>query len=43
MSSYRRNFSKLLADHKDGPYDPEHREFVENIASARYERYEDLP
>ena len=43
MSSYRRNFSKLLADHKDAPYDPDHREFVENIASALYERYEDLP
>jgi hypothetical protein len=43
MSSYRRNFSTLLAEHEDGPYDPEHREFVENIASALYERYEDLP
>jgi hypothetical protein len=43
MSAYRRRFLKILADHKDGPYDPEHREFIENIASALYERYEDLP
>ncbi|MEO1618380.1 MAG: DUF4375 domain-containing protein [Planctomycetota bacterium] len=43
MNSYRQTFSKLLADHKDAAYDPEHREFVESIASALYERYEDLP
>lgn len=43
MNSYRQTFSTLLADHKDAAYDPEHREFVESIASALYERYEDLP
>ncbi len=43
MSSYRRNFATIFAGHTDAPYDPEHREFVENIASALYERYEDLP
>jgi len=43
MNSYRYSFSKLLSEHQDSPYDPEKREFVEDIASALYERYEDLP
>ena len=43
MSSNRYSFSKLLSEHQDSPYDPEKREFVEDIASALYERYEDLP
>lgn len=36
----RYNMRKVLADHVDGPYDPERREFIENVASALYERHE---
>ncbi|MEM6468770.1 MAG: hypothetical protein AAF802_04320 [Planctomycetota bacterium] len=43
MNKYRRQFSEILASHTDGPYDVENREFVEDIASALYERYDDLP
>ena len=43
MNSNRCSFSKLLTEHQDSPYDPEKREFIEDIASALYERYEDLP
>ena len=43
MNSNLHSISKLLSEHQDSPYDPEKREFVEDIASALYERYEDLP
>jgi len=43
MPAYRRYLTKLLADHTDAPYDDEKREFVEDIASALYERSDDLP
>ncbi len=39
MAKHRRSMVKILADHEDAPYDPEHREFIENIASALYERH----
>ncbi len=40
MRSYRLSMKQILADHRDGPYDPEHRDFVEDVASALYERHE---
>lgn len=43
MSAYRYDFTKIFDGHTDGPYDPERREFIEQIASALYERVEDLP
>lgn len=43
MTEYGRQFKDILSAHTDGPYDPEHREFVEDIASALYERYDDMP
>ncbi len=43
MSAYRYNFTKIFGGHIAGPYDPERREFIEQIASALYERIEDLP
>jgi hypothetical protein len=43
MAKHRRSLVKILADHKDAPYNPEHREFIENIASALYERHECCP
>lgn len=43
MSAYRYDFAKIYNGHFDGPYDPEQREFIEQIASALYERVEDLP
>jgi hypothetical protein len=42
MAKYRRSLAKILSEHVDAPYDPEHREFVESIASALYERHEDF-
>ncbi|HVX86882.1 MAG TPA: DUF4375 domain-containing protein [Phycisphaerae bacterium] len=39
----RHNMRKILADHVDGPYDPKRREFIEEIASALYERHESFP
>jgi hypothetical protein len=33
----------ILAAHTDAPYDPNHREFIEDIASALYERHESFP
>lgn len=43
MTNYRYEFRKIFDGHVDGPYDPEQREFIEQIASALYERVEDLP
>jgi hypothetical protein len=43
MAEYRLSLAKILADHVDAPYDPEHRAFIEKIASALYERYRDFP
>lgn len=43
MTAYRYDMSKIIDGHIDGPYDPEQREFIEQIASALYERVEDLP
>jgi hypothetical protein len=43
MTHYRYDFRKIFAEHTPGPYDPERREFIERIASALYERVEDLP
>lgn len=43
MNSYRKDFQKIFANHVDGPYDPEERQFVEQIADALYERVDDLP
>lgn len=43
MPAYRRSLRQLLADHRDAPYDPERREFIEDIAAALYEREPDLP
>lgn len=43
MTVYRRYLTKILTDHTDAPYDNEKREFVEDIASALYERYDDMP
>jgi hypothetical protein len=43
MSMSRRSLASLLAGHVDAPYDPEHREFIERIASALYARHEDFP
>ena len=41
--SNRYNMRKILADHVDEPYDPERRDFIENVASALYERHESFP
>jgi hypothetical protein len=43
MSKYRYSLTALLASHEDAPYDCEKGRFVEQIASALYERYEDMP
>ena len=43
MSGYRHDFQKIFASHVNGPYDPEHRKFIEKIPSALYERLEDMP
>ena len=43
MSEPRRSLAFLLADHVDAPYDPGHREFIEDIADALYERHQDFP
>jgi hypothetical protein len=43
MGKHPRTVSEILAGHEDAPYDPEHREFIEQIASALYERHEDFP
>ncbi|MGN6546352.1 MAG: DMP19 family protein [Aureliella sp.] len=43
MSNYRYDISEILDEHVDGPYDPEEREFIEEIASALYERVDDMP
>jgi hypothetical protein len=37
------NMRKILAEHVDGPYDPEKREFIEKVASALYECHEQYP
>jgi hypothetical protein len=42
MSGSRRSLASLLTGHVDAPYDPEHREFIERIASAFYERHRDF-
>jgi hypothetical protein len=34
--------AKILADHVDAPYDPEHRQFIERVATALYERHEEF-
>ena len=39
MSAPRRSLASLLASHVDAPYDPEHREFIERIASALYAQH----
>jgi hypothetical protein len=41
--STRYNMRNILAEHVDGPYDPERREFIENVASALYERHKKFP
>lgn len=43
MGQPRRTVTEILAGHEDAPYDPEHREFIEQIASALYERHEHFP
>jgi len=43
MEPYRRNFLNILSEHQDAPYDPEHRHFIERIASALYERHHQFP
>jgi hypothetical protein len=43
MANYRHSLVKILAGHVDGPFDPEHRELTEYIASALYERHEQFP
>jgi len=43
MADRRYSLVKILAGHVDGPYDPERREFIEDIASALYERHEQFP
>lgn len=43
MSNYRYDIQKIFSEHTPGPYDPENRRFIEQIASALYERLEDLP
>ena len=39
----RPSLTKILAKHVDAPYDPKHRDFIERIASALYERCNDFP
>jgi hypothetical protein len=39
MHKRHRTLTKILAEHTDVPYDPEHREFIEDIASALYDRH----
>jgi hypothetical protein len=34
MAENPSTFKELLAAHTDAPYDPEHREFIQHIASA---------
>ena len=41
--STRYNMRKILAEHVDGPYDPERRRFIETVASALYERHKKFP
>lgn len=41
--STKYNMRKILASHVDGPYDTEKREFIEDVASALYERHEQFP
>lgn len=40
MAEFRYSLASLFAEHVDGPFDPEKREFIEEIASALYERHE---
>ncbi len=40
MKPYRLSLKQILAEHRDAPYDPDHREFIEDVASALYERHE---
>jgi hypothetical protein len=40
MANRRYSLTKILAGHSDAPYDPKRREFIEQIASALYERHE---
>lgn len=40
MAEYRHSLVKILADHVAEPYDPEHREFIEYVADALYQRHE---
>jgi hypothetical protein len=40
MANHRYSLAKILRGHVDAPYDPKHREFIEQIASALYERHE---
>ncbi len=43
MSAYSYSLVQILAEHGDKPDDPEDCELIEQVASAIYERYEDLP
>ena len=43
MTNYRHSLAKILAGHVDAPYAPEHRGFIEKIASALYERHKQFP
>lgn len=43
MDKFRHSLVSLLADHTDAPYDPEYREFIEDVADALYERHEQFP
>lgn len=43
MRQQRRSVREVLAGHEDAPYDPKRREFLEQIASALYERHEHFP
>lgn len=40
MAEYRHSLVKILADHVDAPYDPEHPEYIECVAAALCERHE---
>jgi hypothetical protein len=43
MTNYRYSLAKILAGHVDAPFAPEHRGFIEKIASALYERHKQFP
>lgn len=42
MARLKQSMAELLAGHTDAPYDPEHREFIEDVADALYDRHKDF-